>query len=205
MKGKKTTRYVQGADVVLLCSDAPAGEAPEDSAFIANAAVAREVALTAADLGAHAAPAPVLLVCSDPVNSLVPLMAEVLELAGALDCGRVLGVAAQDALCAAGVLSGLSGLGRHRLHVPVVGGRSARTAVPVLSQARPFRNFTSTDWREVRAALVEREKVSGRSGAQLARGYAAARTALAVVRALRGEPGVNETVFVRSDEMPGVR
>lgn len=57
------------------------------------------------------------------------------------------------------------------------------------------------DWRELRQMMADRE---ARPQADVGRGSAAARTALAVVRGLRGEP-VQDTVFIRSDLVPGVR
>lgn len=156
--------------MVLLCSDS-AGNSSEEAAFNRSCSTAREVAMATADF----CPEAVLVVSAEPVNSLVPLMAEVssiqtrltaspgarreqglsvivaqvLEHAGVLDCGRVLGVASVDAVRAGSLLARMAGLPAHRVHVPVVGGRSAFTAVPVISQARPFSDFTSVSEHSV--------------------------------------------------------
>ncbi|XP_034244986.1 malate dehydrogenase, mitochondrial-like [Thrips palmi] len=60
-----------GADVVLLCSDSSTVTS-EEEAFNRGCSTAREVAMATADF----CPEAVLVVGAEPVNSLVPLMAE---------------------------------------------------------------------------------------------------------------------------------
>ena len=87
-----------------------------------------------AKAAAKVAPKAHLLVISNPVNSTVPIVAEVYKAAGVFDPKRLFGVTTLDVVRSSTFLSGLAGKDPANVKVQVVGGHSGVTIVPLLSQ-----------------------------------------------------------------------
>lgn len=126
-----------GAGLVIVPAGVPRKPGmTRDDLFNVNAGIVR----TIADGVARHAPTAFLLIISNPVNSTVPVAAEVLRQYGVFDARRVFGVTTLDVVRAATFTSTvLSRAGEAArpddVAVPVVGGHSGETIVPLLSQA----------------------------------------------------------------------
>jgi malate dehydrogenase len=126
---------LHGADVVLIPAGVPRKPGmTRDDLFNVNAGIVRD--LTAA-VATHA-PAAILLVISNPVNSTVPIAAEVLKKRGAYDPKKLFGVTTLDVVRAKTFYAEKNGLETAKVDVPVVGGHAGITILPLLSQARLF-------------------------------------------------------------------
>ena len=97
-----------------------------DDLFNTNASIVRDLAKKAAEV----APKAHLLIISNPVNSTVPIVAEVFKKAGVYDPKKLYGVTTLDVTRASTFLSGISGKKPADTIVPVVGGHSGVTIVP---------------------------------------------------------------------------
>lgn len=75
-------------------------------------------------------------VMTEPVNSTLPLVSYVLCKAG-LNNSNVLGCTSLDTIRACGLAAAMVGLPFEQLRMPVVGGHSPETMVPVFSKLRP--------------------------------------------------------------------
>jgi hypothetical protein len=75
---------------------------------------------------------------SNPVNSTVPIAAEVLKKRGAYDPKKLFGVTTLDVVRAKTFYAEKNGLETAKVDVPVVGGHAGITILPLLSQARLF-------------------------------------------------------------------
>ena len=98
-----------------------------------------------------------ILVISNPVNSTVPVAAEVLKAAGKFKAGKLFGVTTLDVVRAETFVAGLTGESDPRkLQIPVIGGHSGDTIVPLFSQAKPGFNLE----QEKLEALVNRTQMN---------------------------------------------
>lgn len=176
-----------------------------DDLFAINAGI---VAGLVAAVAKHC-PNAVLNIISNPVNSTVPIAAEILKKAGVYDPKKVLGVTTLDVVRANTFVAEAAGLDVADVDVPVVGGHAGTTILPLLSQATPKVTFSEAD----AAKMTERiqnagtevvEAKAGAGSATLSMAYAAARMAESVLRGLDGEDGVYECAYVASSvtELP---
>jgi len=79
-----------------------------------------------------------ILIISNPVNSTVPIAAEVLKRAGVFDPKRLFGVTTLDVVRAETFVAEIVGESNpSKLTIPVIGGHSGETIVPLFSQASP--------------------------------------------------------------------
>ena len=188
---------LQGADIVLISAGIARKPGMERSdLFKFNAGIIM-------DLVQHCAkvcPKALIAIITNPVNSMVPIAAEVLRKAGVYDPRRLFGLTSLDLVRS----ESLALAGAHGNiapgQVPVVGGHSGVTIVPLFSHL-PER---ITDESQL-AAMIEQvqqagtrvvEAKAGAGSATLAMAYAALRFSLSLVRACQGESNVLEYAFV---------
>ncbi|KDN39465.1 putative MDH1-malate dehydrogenase precursor, mitochondrial [Tilletiaria anomala UBC 951] len=192
----------QGADVIVVPAGVPRKPGmTRDDLFNTNASIVRDLAKAAAKV----APKAHILIISNPVNSTVPIVAEVFKKAGVYDPKKLYGVTTLDVTRASTFLSGIAGSKPSETIVPVVGGHSGVTIVPLLSQAGSAN--ASVQPGEQYEKLVHRiqfggdEVVKAKDGAgsaTLSMAYAAAVFTNSLLRALGGEQGVKECAYVDS-------
>eukprot|EP01061_Rhynchopus_euleeides_P023242 TRINITY_DN378_c0_g1_i2.p1 TRINITY_DN378_c0_g1~~TRINITY_DN378_c0_g1_i2.p1 ORF type:complete len:327 (+),score=162.89 TRINITY_DN378_c0_g1_i2:1432-2412(+) len=172
-----------------------------DDLFNTNASIVR----TLAEACAKHCPNAAFLIIANPVNSTVPIFAETLKKAGVYNPKKLFGVTTLDLVRAKTFVAELKGADVANVKVPVVGGHSGATIVPLLSHSG-F-NFT----QEELDALTHRiqfggdEVVKAKAGtgsATLSMAYAGAEFAFSLIRALNGEQGIVECTYVESDVQP---
>lgn len=186
-----------GADIVLIVAGV-ARKPGMDRAdlFNVNADIVRSLV---AQVATHA-PAALVAIITNPVNTLVPIAAQVLEQAGVYNKHKLFGVTTLDVIRSATIIGAHLGQAADGLNVRVIGGHSGLTILPLLSQLAGM-TFSASDvaalTRRIQNAGTEVvEAKAGGGSATLSMGYAAARFALSLVRALQGEIGVIECAYV---------
>jgi len=169
--------------------------------FKINAGIVRDLATGIAT----AAPKAFVLVISNPVNSTVPIVAEVFKKHKVFDPKRLFGVTTLDVVRASTFVAEVNGdpSAAPSVVVPVVGGHSGITIVPLLSQSsHPVPSSLS---KESFDALVNRiqfggdEVVKAKDGAgsaTLSMAYAGAEFASKIIRAVKGEKGIVAPSYV---------
>lgn len=193
-----------GADVVIIPAGVPRKPGmTRDDLFKINAGIVKGLVEACAKYCPKAA----ILVISNPVNSTVPIAAEVLKKAGVFDPKKLFGVTTLDVVRAETFVQDISGeRNTNKVVIPVIGGHSGNTIVPLFSQAKPSVNVPA----DKLDALVNRvqfggdEVVKAKNGAgsaTLSMAYAGFRFAESVIKAMKGEKGVVEPTFVY---LPGV-
>lgn len=195
-------KALEGADIIVVPAGVPRKPGmTRDDLFNTNASIVRDLAKTAAKV----APKAHMLIISNPVNSTVPIVAEVYKKAGVYDAKKLFGVTTLDVTRASTFLSGIAGQQPSDVVVPVVGGHSGVTIVPLLSQAGSAAK--SVQAGEQYEKLVHRiqfggdEVVKAKDGAgsaTLSMAYAAAVFTNSLLRAINGESGVKECAYVDS-------
>jgi malate dehydrogenase len=99
-----------------------------------------------------------VLVISNPVNSTVPIAAEVLKKAGVFNPKKLFGVTTLDVVRAETFVAEITGeKNPGKLNIPVIGGHSGETIVPLFSQSKPSVNIPS----DKLDALVNRVQFGG--------------------------------------------
>ena len=126
-----------------------------DDLFKINAGIVRDLATGCAE---HC-PKAFVLIISNPVNSTVPIAAEVMKAHKVFDPKRLFGVTTLDVVRAEAFVAELSGDGDpSKTVIPVIGGHSGETIVPLFSQAKPSVHIPA----DKLDALVHRERHDGR-------------------------------------------
>ncbi|PFH47064.1 hypothetical protein AMATHDRAFT_68493 [Amanita thiersii Skay4041] len=193
---KKT---LTGADIVVIPAGVPRKPGmTRDDLFKINAGIVRDLATGIAE---HA-PKAFVLVISNPVNSTVPIVAEVLKKKGVFNPKRLFGVTTLDVVRASTFVSELINdrSAASKVVVPVVGGHSGVTIVPLLSQSsHPLPASVDIPALVKRIQYGGDEVVKAKDGAgsaTLSMAYAGAEFASKVIRALNGEKGIVAPTFV---------
>ncbi|CAL1701907.1 unnamed protein product [Somion occarium] len=194
----KLDEALEGVKVVVIPAGVPR-KMTRDDLFNTNASIVRDLA---AAIG-RVSPEAHILVISNPVNSTVPIVSAVLEKAGVYDPRRVFGVTTLDVVRAARFLSQITGSNPQDTVVPVVGGHSGATIVPLLSQTEQGKSLTGEAYEKLihRIQFGGDEVVKAKDGAgsaTLSMAYAGARFTNALLRGLAGEKGIVTPTFVKS-------
>jgi malate dehydrogenase len=124
-----------GADIVVIPAGIPRKPGmTRDDLFKVNAGIVQTLVKGIAEFSPNA----FTLIISNPVNSTVPIAAEVLQNAGVFNPKRLFGVTTLDVVRAETFVQDLTGLKNpSEATIPVVGGHSGETIVPLFSQAKP--------------------------------------------------------------------
>jgi malate dehydrogenase len=155
-----------------------------------------------AKAAADAAPDAKLLIIANPVNSTVPICAEVYKSKGVYDPKKLFGVTTLDIVRASRFISEIKKTDPANEKVVVVGGHSGVTIVPLLSQSNhPDISGEALDKLVYRIQFGGDEVVKAKDGAgsaTLSMAMAGARMTDSILRAVQGETGVVECTFVES-------
>ena len=104
-----------------------------DDLFKINAGIVRDLAKGCAEF----CPKAFILVISNPVNSTVPIAAEILKSQNVFDAKRLFGVTTLDVVRAETFVAEILGeKNPQNLTIPVIGGHSGETIVPLFSQIK---------------------------------------------------------------------
>ncbi|GMM50939.1 malate dehydrogenase [Starmerella bacillaris] len=196
---------LSNADVVLI----PAGMARKpgmtrDDLFKINAGIVANITQSIA----KKAPQALVLLISNPINSTVPVAVEVMKRYGVFDARRLFGVTTLDTVRARTFIGQLTHTNPREVSVPVIGGHSGVTIVPLLSQSKPSTACLSEEERE---NLIHRVRFggdeivqakAGAGSATLSMAYAAFRFAEIVLEGYEGEDS-SSTSFVYLPGIPG--
>ena len=187
-----------GADVVVI----PAGMARKpgmdrSGLFKFNAGIVKSLA----EAIAKNAPKACVAIITNPVNTMVPIAAEVFKKAGCYSEKRLFGVTMLDTLRTETFWADTIGVARGSVRIPVIGGHSGATILPIFSQALGYDSVSAEDIKKltVRVQDAGTEVVNAKAGAgsaTLSMAAAGARFAIALVKGLMGAPGVVEAAYV---------
>ncbi|KAK4742493.1 hypothetical protein SAY87_000494 [Trapa incisa] len=197
---------LEGSDVVIIPAGVPRKPGmTRDDLFNINAGIVKSLCTAIAKYCPNA----LVNMISNPVNSTVPIAAEVFKKAGTYDEKKLFGVTTLDVVRAKTFYAGKAKVPVGEVNIPVVGGHAGITILPLFSQATPKANLPDEDIN----ALTKRtqdggtevvEAKAGKGSATLSMAYAGALFADACLKGLNGVPDVVECSFVQSNitELP---
>lgn len=192
---------LKGADVVVIPAGVPRKPGmTRDDLFNINASIVKSLV----EAVAENCPDAFIHIISNPVNSTVPIAAEVLKQKGVYNPKKLFGVTTLDVVRANTFVARKKNLKLIDVDVPVVGGHAGITILPLLSRTKPSVTFTDQEVQEltVRIQNAGTEVVEAKAGAgsaTLSMAYAAARFVESSLRALDGDSDVYECSFIQSD------
>lgn len=197
---------LKGVNVVVIPAGVPRKPGmTRDDLFNINASIVKTLVEAVADN----CPDAFIHIISNPVNSTVPIAAEVLKQKGVYNPKKLFGVSTLDVVRANTFVAQAKNLKLIDVDVPVVGGHAGITILPLLSKTKPSVSFSDEEIEAltVRIQNAGTEVVEAKAGAgsaTLSMAYAAARFVESSLRALDGDGDVYECAYVQSDltELP---
>ncbi|KAL9035798.1 MAG: hypothetical protein Q9180_004658 [Flavoplaca navasiana] len=195
---KELDACLKGSEIVLIPAGVPRKPGmTRDDLFNTNASIVRDLAKAIAE----SAPDANILVISNPVNSTVPIVAEILKSKGIYNPKRLFGVTTLDVVRASRFISQHKNTDPADENITVIGGHSGATIVPLLSQSGYSLEGKDLDDYVYRVQFGGDEVVKAKDGAgsaTLSMAMAGARFAESLLKAAQGQKGVVEPTFVDS-------
>ena len=194
--GEDPSPALVNADIVLISAGMARKPGMDRSdLFNINAGIVENLVSACADN----CPKAMIGIITNPVNTTVAIAAEVLKNKGVYDASRLFGITTLDVIRSSTFVAKIYDKDPRDVRVPVIGGHSVITILPLLSQS----GYEFSD--EDAAAMTKRiqnagtevvEAKAGGGSATLSMGQAAAKFGLSLVRALNGEKDVVECTYV---------
>merc|ERR1711870_215286 len=189
--GKNPIDYLEecltGCDLVLIPAGMPRKPGmTRDDLFKVNADIAKGLV----EACAKYCPNAILCMIVNPVNSVVPAMAELYKKKG-LDPKKIVGVTTLDCVRANKFVSEITGADPDDVEVPVIGGHAGVTIMPVFSQDKyaskiPAADIPALDKHVQDAGTDVVNAKNGKGSATLSMAYAGARLGKSVLAGLLG-------------------
>ncbi|EPY41561.1 malate dehydrogenase [Angomonas deanei] len=196
-------KALKGADLVINVAGLARkpGMVREDL-FNTNALTIEELTT---EIAKHA-PGAIIGVIPNPLNSMMVVAAETLKREKAYDPRKLFGIISLDAIRASVFLGEITGKDPKTLEVPILGGHSGRTMLPLLSIALGDEKITN-DQQELITHRIRRggddvvKAKNGSGSCSLSMAFATLGWAEKVLRALDGEKGIVVSSIVDSPLM----
>merc|ERR1712241_879067 len=176
-----------GCDLVLVPAGMPRKPGQtRDDLFKINAGIAQEVVEACAKFCPNA----VVALVVNPVNSVVPAMAELYKKKG-LDPNKIVGVTTLDVVRANKFVGESVGKNPNFINIPVIGGHAGETILPLFSQDKIGKTLEAEkipdmDKQVQDAGTVVVNAKNGKGSATLSMAYAGARLGKSVLAGLSG-------------------
>ena len=194
--GEDPSPALVNADIVLISAGVARKPGMDRSdLFNINAGIVKNLVSVCADT----CPKALIGIITNPVNTTVAIAADVLKKKGVYDPARLFGITTLDIIRSSTFVAEVNGLNPEDVSVPVIGGHSGITILPLLSQSGFDFDEASASEMTSRIQNAGTEVVEAKAGggsATLSMGQAAAKFGLSLVRALNGEEGVIECTYV---------
>ena len=194
--GEDPSPALVNADIVLISAGVARKPGMDRSdLFNINAGIVKNLVSACADT----CPKALIGIITNPVNTTVAIAADVLKKKGVYDPARLFGITTLDIIRSSTFVAEVNGVNPEDVSVPVIGGHSGITILPLLSQSGFDFDEASASAMTKRIQNAGTEVVEAKAGggsATLSMGQAAAKFGLSLVRALNGEEGVIECTYV---------
>ena len=194
--GEDPSPALLNADIVLISAGVARKPGMDRSdLFNINAGIVKNLVSSCADNCPNA----LIGIITNPVNTTVAIAAEVLKNKGVYDPARLFGITTLDVIRSSTFVAEIYNKDPKDVNIPVIGGHSGITILPLLSQSGYEFNDEDAASMTKRIQNAGTEVVEAKAGggsATLSMGQAAAKFGLSLVRALNGEKDVIECTYV---------
>ena len=188
------------ADIVVIPAGVPRKPGmSRDDLFNMNAGIVKNLI----SAGTKACPNACYAIVTNPVNSTVPIAAEILKSAGVYDKRKLFGVTTLDVIRSNTFVAELKGKSCDEINVSVIGGHSGVTILPLLSSI-PGVDLSQDEIEKLTPRIQEAgtevvEAKVGAGSATLSMAHAAARFTTSLVAAMNGK-SVIECCYVQTGD-----
>ncbi|MDH3630202.1 MAG: malate dehydrogenase [Gammaproteobacteria bacterium] len=195
--GDDAEAAMKDADIVVIPAGVPRKPGmTRDDLFNVNAGIVKKLIGT----GAKVCPNACFAIVTNPVNSTVPIAAEVLNAAGVYDKRKLFGVTTLDVIRSITFVAQTAGKSVDEVKVDVIGGHSGVTILPLLSSVDGVKlsqsEIEALTPRIQEAGTEVVEAKAGAGSATLSMAQAAARFTMSLVSAMNGD-SVTECCYVQ--------
>ena len=194
--GEDPSPALVNADIVLISAGVARKPGMDRSdLFNINAGIVKNLVSACADT----CPKALIGIITNPVNTTVAIAAGILKQKGVYNPARLFGITTLDIIRSNTFVAEVNGVSPEDVNVPVIGGHSGITILPLLSQSGFQFNSDEAAAMTLRIQSAGTEVVEAKAGggsATLSMGQAAAKFGLSLVRALNGEKGIVECTYV---------
>ena len=194
--GEDPSPTLVSADIVLISAGVARKPGMDRSdLFNINAGIVKNLVSACADT----CPKALIGIITNPVNTTVAIAAGILKQKGVYNPARLFGITTLDIIRSNTFVAEVNGVSPEDVNVPVIGGHSGITILPLLSQSGFQFNADEAAAMTLRIQNAGTEVVEAKAGggsATLSMGQAAAKFGLSLVRALNGEKGIVECTYV---------
>jgi len=194
--GEDPSPTLVSADIVLISAGVARKPGMDRSdLFNINAGIVKNLVSACADT----CPKALIGIITNPVNTTVAIAAGILKQKGVYNPARLFGITTLDIIRSNTFVAEVNGVNPEDVNVPVIGGHSGITILPLLSQSGFQFNADEAAAMTLRIQNAGTEVVEAKAGggsATLSMGQAAAKFGLSLVRALNGEKGIVECTYV---------
>lgn len=188
-----------GCDLVLVPAGMPRKPGmTRDDLFKVNADIAKGIVEACAKFCPEAG----LGLIVNPVNSIVPAMAELYKKKG-LDPLKIVGITTLDVVRANKFSGEITGKNPNYINVPVIGGHAGTTILPLFSQDKVAKTIDAEKIPDLDKHVQDAgtdvvNAKSGKGSATLSMAYAGARLGKSILAGLMGKKRI-ECAYVKSD------
>ena len=194
--GEDPSPALVSADIVLISAGVARKPGMDRSdLFNINAGIVKNLVSACADT----CPKALIGIITNPVNTTVAIAAGILKQKGVYNPARLFGITTLDIIRSNTFVAEVNGVSPEDVNVPVIGGHSGITILPLLSQSGFQFNADEAAAMTLRIQNAGTEVVEAKAGggsATLSMGQAAAKFGLSLVCALNGEKGIVECTYV---------
>jgi len=194
--GEDPSPALVSADIVLISAGVARKPGMDRSdLFNINAGIVKNLVSACADN----CPKALIGIITNPVNTTVAIAAGILKQKGVYNPARLFGITTLDIIRSNTFVAEVNGVSPEDVNVPVIGGHSGITILPLLSQSGFQFNADEAAAMTLRIQNAGTEVVEAKAGggsATLSMGQAAAKFGLSLVSALNGEKGIVECTYV---------
>ncbi len=197
---KALYRALDGIDVCVIPAGVPRKPGmTRDDLFAINASIVA----TLVEGIAEVCPSAMICIISNPVNSTVPIAAEVLKKKGVYDERRVFGISTLDIVRAKKFIGLCKNIKPDDIDISCIGGHSGVTILPLLSKVTPEMSFSDYEantliYRIQNAGTEVVEAKAGGGSATLSMAYSGWRFVTSLLRGMSGEENIVECAYVAS-------
>ena len=194
--GEDPSPALVSADIVLISAGVSRKPGMDRSdLFNINAGIVKNLVSACADT----CPKALIGIITNPVNTTVAIAAGILKQKGVYNPARLFGITTLDIIRSNTFVAEVNGVSPEDVNVPVIGGHSGITILPLLSQSGFQFNADEAAAMTLRIQNAGTEVVEAKAGggsATLSMGQAAAKFGLSLVSALDGGKGIVECTYV---------
>ncbi|CAD7086033.1 unnamed protein product [Hermetia illucens] len=150
-------------------------------------------------------PQAILAIGTNPLNCVIPAVEEIYKNFDIWYANKIIGITAADSMQACSVYADMYSLDPNDVFVPITGGTTVDTILPLFSQSRPapHKTFSREEAEKLTSLFLESKSQEGVS--ELSSAFAIYCFIESLVRALNGEKDIVECAFVASSANPPLK